>query len=828
MATNLIRINPTTIQATLPAFQSEKEQIVDRDVVLVLDVSGSMSNIREWNVHIFNELVKITGRVRLICFDGSFVDHGVVSQMPANYFTGGQTNFYLVLNHLLNLKFAPNTIIFFSTDGEVNNWRMTNNHWFSQNEKDIAEQIYDRKFSVDGLQVNVFGISSSSDTKCLFKISRMGQIEGEYYSVNSKDQLNELCNDLIEHITPSGQTIELFGVSYPLRRTEQTIFITNSDHECPPASLDQINSYKFDCLIKLIKSANINGARELLKTFQHVDVLATVKGLNRKERKEFLTSYFDTLSKIAKIEEILRQRTLSNRDFTNIFLAAREGRNHQRLTKVVDKRVEANLAILKDQDAALAKLVEKLVIDDKFPLSEYTCMMTLSDGNDVIEDGSCLGVCMSIKLNPAAAVDPTRLVINAVGPSMVDVKYFIDNANMSSLRIYDANAKLFVDASRQNINAVLPLYLNETHWPFAELLIRRAVGLLFTGDPAGATNALCVHAYGMLACYLTSQPQTEHNVWLFKQALAVLNKLVVKFPNIIVKPVDFVRDVNLRAYDLTYTMLYYHRLVQILDYELPPNFDFYLNERSIRYEKMTEGKLFNLSNPYADWVRSAKIDPNDVLSGKISASNVDIDKVFGEPPYFEYADDLPIPRVTGHYCTDWLIFRQIELADNATSYCQNYVDYIANDHKVNHNIWRSLQDEYHAKLKLDTVREHLSHLVANLKDAMIDTLDENSSLEDFARIVGFYCLLGVNIYKFAVKANTPEKMVVLITGHYNGQQIIRDINLFKYQHCYCDGEHFELNGVWLPNRYKIRKLGWIEFLKAHNPIPTYDVNRDFV
>jgi hypothetical protein len=295
-----IRVNPSVIKVTLPGCSLDVSNVANKRVVLVLDVSGSMQSILHWNEKIFDELARQCGQVHLICFSDKFTDYGLVNKLPANYFTGGGTNFYLPLKHLTELKLPAGSVVFFSTDGAVNDWSLGNSGRYMPNLRNkIANEIYDAKLTSNDVQVNVFGITSSSATKELFKISRMGSIEGEYYSVNIQSQLDSLIDDLINHI--ASQKVTLFGVDYPLNRKPRDIFIKNEDYECPQGNEEVINSYKFDQIGRAIKMNDIAGAREILRSFQQKDILVTVKSLDRKERKSFLASYFDLLSKISRL-----------------------------------------------------------------------------------------------------------------------------------------------------------------------------------------------------------------------------------------------------------------------------------------------------------------------------------------------------------------------------------------------------------------------------------------------------------------------------------------------------------------------------------------------
>jgi hypothetical protein len=107
----------------------------------------------------------------------------------------------------------------------------------------------------------------------------------------------------------------------------------------------------------------------------------------------------------------------------------------------------------------------------------------------------CLG--LDVGRSEACVADPTRLVIKDIIPTFMSADSFLDSSIFSLNR--DANAhggfavdnkgKLAMGLGRENINAVLPLFLFKEHWEIARRKAPPIYGFICTLDIMGYASA---------------------------------------------------------------------------------------------------------------------------------------------------------------------------------------------------------------------------------------------------------------------------------------------------------------------------------------------------
>jgi hypothetical protein len=276
--------------------------------------------------------------------------------------------------------------------------------------------------------------------------------------------------------------------------------------------------------------------------------------------------------------------------------------------------------------------------------------------------------------------------------------------------------------------------------------------------------------------------------------------------------------------------------LDILGFKITPDLELYCLERSYRYERKFDAEKLRpkeIDILIKEYVRKETINREEIIEGSLKATDIQPENVFPELPVLKYSLEGKLPKITNSVYKDWLIFRQIHNAENATKYVENYVDYInMSDEKACKICNHIIQNMYKKEAQEFAISE-IKRICNLVLSNVIGTLNDNSSYNKFLNVVSNFCLAGVNIMDFAKKANTPEKVALLVTGQHNGIYVIRDIQKLKFKRRYgkkIKGSKVELTtfqNCWIPKRSKIVSLGWAYIFLHHNPLPNiYDPRKD--
>ena len=173
------------------------------------------------------------------------------------------------------------------------------------------------------------------------------------------------------------------------------------------------------------------------------------------------------------------------------------------LQKKLDERALKNQEFYKNLDAQVAAAQQKI---DLAKLREQyrdlankigQCPLSVQDVFEAMESGGCMCLALDVERSEACIADPSMLRIKQVIPTFMTSDAFMDSSifNLGNdpnahggfqgqTQKQDAGA-LAMGLGRENITAVLPLYLFPEHWEIARRRAPPLYGLMCTLDIMG-------------------------------------------------------------------------------------------------------------------------------------------------------------------------------------------------------------------------------------------------------------------------------------------------------------------------------------------------------
>lgn len=863
------------LEVTLPGSSGSKGNI--GDVVVIADASGSMAGkgVR-WVEHLAEHLFTLTKQVYWISFSGHVKNFGKVEAIPRGWFIGGQTDFFLPLREIQSYCLKDNSTIFFLTDGQEN----TN----------LAERqvlMAKGKLHHRNAKIEVVGVSRSSDTQVLFDISRWGEVEGSYVSLNLEEDLATVCASIEDNI--GGEMMEVFGQNFRLTHNPQTVFVefdlkqeiswnlSIKLKDVPEGKVDAIQRYTLQLIEAAIKSRDVPRMRQLAKSLEFsrsedfAQISKMARQYPREERKAFLQTYTQFAQFVNQINHEVLQDRLSNEAYARLYTAASQARK-PRINRLVSDRAVANLDVFKDQDEKMrevaASIKAELTKEEKDLLTEYLCLLTMDSADESITDDKnpdAMGIGVEFKSNPNAAVNPGMCSVLKISTSFFTCNNFLIQANESGLMVYSSQEKKIVDGARMGVNAVLPLYLSESHWKVASLLVRR-----MAGDPCASTNSMVVHAYLKLLGHATKvflENRTEYN----KKTLGLVRTTVRKLLEIphyrAVFPTleQFFKDPSQRNKAVIPDVISYTHFLAVTEEKMSNEntlrFAAYLTERKIRYTEHYDLQYpSTIDLTIQEWLkqRVIKLDPVEFARGDYKDLKLEVETIFPPlPPLPEWdlsPEDLkckfPMVRMklegtpvsqtelgdyNGHrrYAL-WLMARQT-LIHTGMEFEEKYVDYLSMSQEESRKAMEEVLRENYVRLARRYALGLINTCVSQGKEDAMKSLSPDLSLDVFTYMVSCYCRVGENIKRFAEAANNPEKMKIVMTGRdEDGTLLILNMNTCIHTHVYRrhgkgNRVRVTFSNVWVPNRKFLRKIhagcdrSWLKMMLDHgSPVINYD------
>lgn len=122
-------------------------------------------------------------------------------------------------------------------------------------------------------------------------------------------------------------------------------------------------------------------------------------------------------------------------------------------------------------------------------IKDFTCFLTCYDFVEALTDQDCLCITFDLSRKENAIVSPTSIKINAIYPTIISAKSFINALKYSINLNFDQNAEnkeqIIKGISQESINAAFPIFLCKEHWEIAKIYCDRILGWIITLDPTG-------------------------------------------------------------------------------------------------------------------------------------------------------------------------------------------------------------------------------------------------------------------------------------------------------------------------------------------------------
>jgi len=173
------------------------------------------------------------------------------------------------------------------------------------------------------------------------------------------------------------------------------------------------------------------------------------------------------------------------------------------LPKKLDKRVIVNKSLFEKIYESIENQAEEDSQKEEHYREMYhdtidelgVCFYTTNDVVELMSEGDCLCICLTVSRPPSAIADPSKIKIDEVHTSMMSAGAF-QEAYEKALKNTDpekvhggfgGTGVVLQGKGREKINAVMPLYLFDEHWKYAQNWMKLIFGLVTTLDSFGYT-----------------------------------------------------------------------------------------------------------------------------------------------------------------------------------------------------------------------------------------------------------------------------------------------------------------------------------------------------
>lgn len=556
------RINSDIVRAHLKINKNALNETQHPNLVIALDISSSMSSNGFYSCcEAVNKIMAAHGKNTHLVTYCHWSKNYICQKVPSDIKPTGTTSFTEALNgvklavkHILanDDSQKPIEIIFF-TDG--------------QNNKDceslpLATEILRNRLSILNARVHAIGIEANSDSHMMSVLTSIGGAGGTYGYFKCNDGSLELeVERLLDLIRPS-LMVEYDGKKIRLdNQGEAIVFIRNKDVECPDANLNQKVEYLQDQIEYMSKNSSTIKLVDVQKVQDQAHQIFKAAGkLPRVARKKLRSSLQPINQIITQMFNIVERGVKSNEQLAMLMVNARNARTGRFLRKTA-ARAEHNAEIISKEDSQIQMISTEYISNstelDNFEIPKYSdgelfegiCMLSTQDPKDLIQDGDCLGIALEADASEICIMDPTRLRIKRISPSFMGCDGFLEAANWSLNQgndiSYSSSTNIVVDAARQNVNGVMPLYLNDKHWKIAACYVRRMSGQLCCKDPLQGTAKHAFYTYLMILKYLDDKTDT-FSKHLAEKVLETLRVFYSKHSTVLPSPNEFMNKIEMR------------------------------------------------------------------------------------------------------------------------------------------------------------------------------------------------------------------------------------------------------------------------------------------
>ena len=231
----------------------------------------------------------------------------------------------------------------------------------------------------------------------------------------------------------------------------------------------------------------------------------------RRTLYQMIQPIFESLANFNKILAESMVGTLSNEKIANLNTLAYRSITKRSLQKKLDLRAQANVELFEQAENIIQESVDSMnftEIKEKYSKQAEEigpCFYTTSNWIDLLQDKDCLCLGLQVNRPQAAIADPSRVQIVSVSNSMMSAESFLDSVTFSLGSAYNvedshggfkdvpvsqgqvsnSQSKIISGASRESINAVLPLYISEEHWRVSRQKMKPILGFIATLDIMG-------------------------------------------------------------------------------------------------------------------------------------------------------------------------------------------------------------------------------------------------------------------------------------------------------------------------------------------------------
>ncbi|KAF9969176.1 hypothetical protein BGZ73_008595 [Actinomortierella ambigua] len=194
--------------------------------------------------------------------------------------------------------------------------------------------------------------------------------------------------------------------------------------------------------------------------------------------------------------------TVSNLSLANFNSLAYGQITQARLKAKLDARAGKNITAFQKMDDDIAELVSGFdfkAMDEaetEERKRELACAFSTQTYIEALEDHDCICLTFDVGRSPAAIADPSQLTIKSIGPTYITGSMYTEalqyslGTTSSPEEVHGGfdranEANVMGGLARENITAVMPLYINANHWKVAKLRMKPILGYVVTLDPTG-------------------------------------------------------------------------------------------------------------------------------------------------------------------------------------------------------------------------------------------------------------------------------------------------------------------------------------------------------
>ena len=127
------------------------------------------------------------------------------------------------------------------------------------------------------------------------------------------------------------------------------------------------------------------------------------------------------------------------------------------------------------------------------------CAFSVMNTVDAMQDSDCMCIGLSVERPESAIADPTKLIVKDVFPTYITADSFLQSAQFNIDQKGDqahggfigqgkpkqGGAQLAMGVAREDITAVMPLFLFNSHWTIAKRKVQPLFGMMCTLDIMG-------------------------------------------------------------------------------------------------------------------------------------------------------------------------------------------------------------------------------------------------------------------------------------------------------------------------------------------------------